>query len=414
MQEPFVRVTSTANRMGRAWFARLIRVFLLYDLLLILLGAVFFGYYQERQALGENWQIDLERGIAWEQRLYCFREADAAWHEVSFATILEAAQPFAKILLAAQLLGLLREQRWGAKKARRLLKPLNKMAAAAKELARQQSAPPRMEESVDLHGLEEAIGRISPGEKLRTGDIELEGLENAINAMLARMQESYRQQARFVSDASHELRTPIAVIQGYADMLRRWGREDPKVLDEGIEAIASESDYMKKLVEQLLFLARGDTGRNRLEMQRVNLAEIVQEARDDAALIDKAHEWMLGRCEDAFATADPNMLKQCVRILTENAARYTPENGIVRLQALCGAEEVRIEVQDTGCGIAEKDIAHIFERFYRADDARSRESGSSGLGLAIASWIVESHGGHFEVFSREGLGTRFSVCLPRA
>lgn len=412
MQEPTVRVTSTANRMGRAWLARLFRLFLFWDLVIVLMAAGAFGYYHEKQALGEMWTIDLQRDIALEEEMYRFRLPEGSWHEISFAAALDAAQPFAQIALVIEAIELVRQSRWGAKTARRMLKPLDKMAKAARELAKMQANPPKPEESVDLHGLEEALGRITPGEKLRTGDIELEGLENAINAMLGRMQESYRQQARFVSDASHELRTPIAVIQGYAGMLKRWGKEDPKVLEEGIEAIASESDYMKKLVDQLLFLARGDTGRNRLEMKKVNVAEIVQEARDDAALIDKGHLWELGRCDTAFVTADPDLLKQCVRILTENAARYTPEGGAVRLQAVLGETEVRIEVQDTGCGIAQKDMQHIFERFYRADDARSRESGGSGLGLAIARWIVDSHGGHFEVFSREGLGTRFTVCLP--
>ncbi|MBQ4085823.1 MAG: sensor histidine kinase [Clostridia bacterium] len=414
MQEPFVRVTSTANRIGRAWAARLFFTFIVWDFILLIAAAGLFGYYNEKESFGEEWVLRLERDIVWEQKTYRFRMPEEEWNEAYFGGILSTAEPFAAAVLVLQGITLIDQSRIGKKKARQLLKPLDKMAKAARELARLQEERLKAEEQVDLHGLEEAIGRIEPGGKLRTGDIELEGLENAINAMLGRMQESYRQQARFVSDASHELRTPIAVIQGYAGMLKRWGKEDPKVLEEGIEAIASESDYMKKLVDQLLFLARGDTGRNRLEKKKVNIADIVQEARDDCALIDKAHGWELGRCDTAFVHADPDMLKQCVRILTENAARYTPQGGSVRLQAVREGNEARIVVQDTGCGIGQKDMQHIFERFYRADDARSRESGGSGLGLSIAYWIAESHGGHFEVFSREGLGTRFTLCLPVA
>ncbi len=413
MPELGKRVSSTANRMGRAWTARLLRVFICMDILLVLCAALVFSMWHENQALGE-WKWNTHREIVWEERAYRFCGEDGLWHAAQFGPIMDAAKPAAVFFVWAQLIGLFWQNAWGAKAARKTLKPLNKMAEMANEILKRQASAPKPDEPVDLHELEEAIGKINPGDRLRTGDAELEGIENAINAMLARTQESYRQQARFVSDASHELRTPIAVIQGYAGMLKRWGKEDETVLDEAIEAIASESDYMKKLVEQLLFLARGDTGRARMEPVKLNIAEIVQEARDDAALIDKAHEWKLGRCEDAFVVADANMLKQSVRILTENAARYTGEKGAVRLQAMRKGDTACIEVQDTGSGISGKDMQHIFERFYRADEARSRENGGSGLGLSIAQWIVESHGGHFEVFSREGLGTRFTIVLPLA
>ncbi|MDO4739161.1 MAG: ATP-binding protein [Eubacteriales bacterium] len=412
MQEPFLRVTSIANKIGRAWAARLFFTFLVWDLIALAAAAGIFALYHEQQVCGDQWTPALPRELVWETKEYRFQAPEGGWQSVSFAAVLETAEPFAAAVLVLQAVTLVSQSRQGKKKARELLRPIDKMAKAARELMRIQAQTPRPEEPVDLHGLEEAIGKITPGEQLRTGDTELQGLENAINAMLSRMQDAYRQQARFVSDASHELRTPIAVIQGYAGMLRRWGKEDPKVLEEGIEAIASESDYMKKLVEQLLFLARGDTGRSRMEQKRVNVADIIQEARDDAALIDKEHVWEIGRCESAFVTGDPAMLKQCVRILTENAARYTPKGGAVRLQAVASAQEARIVVQDTGCGIAPKDMRHIFERFYRADAARSRENGGSGLGLSIAGWIAQSHGGYFEVLSREGLGTRFTLCLP--
>ena len=422
MQEPFVRVTSTANRMGRAWFARLFRVFLLFDLLALALGAFSYCSRQEQIILQAESTTDMqaayenaERKLDLPNLAYFFRADKGEWHEVRLVNYLKEIRPIIYPVLALELIELILQGRWGARKARRLLRPLNRMAEAAQELSRMQAEPQRSADSGEkLQDLEEAIERIAPGDRLRTGDIELEGLENAINSMLGRMQESYRQQARFVSDASHELRTPISVIQGYAGMLRRWGKEDPKVLEEGIEAIASESDYMKKLVDQLLFLARGDSGRNRLEMQSVHIVQIVQDARDDAALIDEQHTWELGKCEDAIVTADPDMLKQCVRILTDNAARYTPKGGTIRLQATHNSAEAHIEVQDTGCGIGSEDIRHIFDRFYRADAARSRESGGSGLGLSIARWIVDNHGGHFEVLSREGLGTRFSICLPLA
>ena len=107
------------------------------------------------------------------------------------------------------------------------------------------------------------------------------------------------------------------------------------------------------------------------------------------------------------------MLKQCARILTDNALKYTPKGGLICLRTYTNAAgEACLEVQDSGIGISSEDMRHMFDRFYRSDPARARQSGGTGLGLAIARWIVERHGGHFEVLSREGLGTRMTVCLP--
>ena len=247
------------------------------------------------------------------------------------------------------------------------------------------------------------------------GDTDLQGLEDAINGLLSRMHQAYRQQAQFVSDASHELRTPIAVIQGYAAMLDRWGKQDEKVLDESISAIKSEAGYMSKLVEQLLFLARGDTGRNRMEFQEISLGELMEEVCEDCRVIDKGHDYRLERRSEARCSGDWDMLKQCARILTDNALKYTPEGGLICLRTYTNAAgEVCMEVQDSGIGISAEDMQHMFDRFYRSDPARTRQSGGTGLGLAIARWIVDRHGGHFEVLSREGLGTRMTVCLPAA
>ena len=294
------------------------------------------------------------------------------------------------------------------------LRPLDEMARAARELsARQRAQESRGFDDEKVHDLEAALGRLSqPGEQLHMGDRELAGLEEAINSLLKRMHESYQQQARFVSDASHELRTPIAVIQGYANLLARWGKRDEKVLEESIAALQSEANYMKKLVEQLLFLARGDIGKNKLEMRPLSLSDLMREVCEDCRLIDAAHEYRLQCEEDVRTVGDVDMLKQCARILTDNAVKYTPEGGAILLRAYQNAAgEACFAVQDSGIGIPPEDVKHVFERFYRADPARSRNSGGTGLGLSIAKWIVSRHGGHIEVLSREGLGTRFTVCL---
>lgn len=165
------------------------------------------------------------------------------------------------------------------------------------------------------------------------------------------MHESYQQQARFVSDASHELRTPIAVIQGYANLLSRWGKQDEKVLEESIAALKSEADYMKKLVEQLLFLARGDIGKNKLDMRPLSLADLMRDVYEDCRLIDAAHEYQL-QCEEGVrAVGDADMLKQCARIFTDNAVKYTPEGGTILLRAYQNAAgEACFAVQDSGIG----------------------------------------------------------------
>ena len=263
--------------------------------------------------------------------------------------------------------------------------------------------------------LEAAIDMLSPGDeeqKLSTGYAELEGLETAVNKLMSRMRDSYRQQARFVSDASHELRTPISVIRGYADMLDRWGKTDEKILEESIEAIKDESESMQHLVEQLLFLARGDSGRTPLNVTDFDLTDMMKEVWEESVMIDKTHDYIFEDGGEIPVRGDISLIKQAARILIENACKYTPEGGEIKLKSLVSDGHPAFSVQDSGIGISENDIPHIFDRFYRADNSRSKQTGGSGLGLAIAKWIVERHGGHFDVISRKDIGTRITVVLP--
>ncbi|MDO5323120.1 MAG: ATP-binding protein [Clostridia bacterium] len=441
------RVTSTARKISRSWLWRLFWIFLRMNLVLLILAALGFCFYQERLALGSQWEPDLQRELEIEGvdatgnlretaeeaidslrgASYVFYDADGVRYEVACRAYVDAVGAAALVLLAIEALIFLGQMLSGRKKARRLLRPLDRMARAAELLGRSAGrveAPPQNDGEggevggEKLHGLEDAIGRISPEhpeEKLDMGDSDLQGLEDAINGLLSRMHEAYRQQAQFVSDASHELRTPIAVIQGYAGMLDRWGKQDEKVLDESIAAIKSEAGYMSKLVEQLLFLARGDTGRNRMEFKEISLGELMEEVCEDCRVIDKSHDYRLEKRSEARCSGDWDMLKQCARILADNALKYTPQGGLICLRTYVNAAgEACLEVQDSGIGVSAEDMQHMFDRFYRSDPARARQSGGTGLGLAIARWIVDRHGGHFEVLSREGLGTRMTVCLPAA
>ena len=430
------RVTSTARKISRAWLRRLLWIFIQLDLLLALLALGCFCYYTEMQVLQDAWtpgiERDLELGsatdhgsgviararetveaVSWAS--YSFRGLDG-WHSVPLRGFWEMVLPPALVILGFEMIFWLGQALAGRRTARRLLRPLDRMAEAARKLGSAQPAQARAAEGERLHSLEDAISRISPDrpeEKLQMRDRDLQGLQDAINSLLKRMHESYRQQAQFVSDASHELRTPIAVIQGYAGMLDRWGKQDEKILDESIGAIKTEAAYMSKLVEQLLFLARGDTGRNRMEFKPMSLGDLMREVYEDCRLIDKNHDWRVEIRDEAPCAGDWDMLKQCARILTDNTLKYTPEGGVIALRAYQNpAGESCIEVQDSGIGISQADMQHIFDRFYRSDPARGRESGGTGLGLSIAKWIVDAHEGHFDVLSRENLGTRMTVCLP--
>lgn len=312
----------------------------------------------------------------------------------------------------------------GGKEARRILKPINDIAVSAVDIASLQlsssvpaeTAPADEHKDVDFSDLQTAINKLDPTAEahIHTGNSDLEGLEEAVNSLLDRMRESYLQQAQFVSDASHELRTPIAVIKGYAGMLARWGKTDEKVLDEAITAINNESEHIGKLVEQLLFLARGDNGRQTVNMDVFSLSDMMKDVYSEYCLIDDKHEYICDINGEFMAYGDVSMIKQAVRILTDNAKKYTPDGGEIVLRVKRNVKgEVCVEVQDNGIGMNQTDIEHIFERFYRADPARSRDTGGCGLGLSIAKWIVDRHGGRFEVSSVVGIGTRMTVVLPK-
>ncbi len=266
-----------------------------------------------------------------------------------------------------------------------------------------------------LRSLSAAIDHIRPAsgdEVLRTGDKELAGLEGAVNDLIERMRESYAQQARFVSDASHELRTPIAVIKGYADMLDRWGKTDETVLIESVEAIKTESNRMSYLVEQLLFLARGDSGKTQLKLENCDLFDMMQEVFEESKMIDKDHVYEFRANGPVPARGDISLLKQTARILVDNAAKYTPAGETILLRTEKETSAVCFSVEDGGIGIAGNALPYLFDRFYRADNSRARDSGGTGLGLAIAKWIVDRHGGTFDIVSREGFGTRITVRIP--
>lgn len=248
---------------------------------------------------------------------------------------------------------------------------------------------------------------------------ELSELALTFNHMLDRLERGFNQQQRFVSDASHELRTPVTVILGYSDLLARWGRSDAKILEEGITSIRSEAEDMQDLIEKLLFLARADQKRQILHKDFVHLDELVDDAVRKMKLVAKEHTVQIAVNEPGIIYADPATMRQMMRIFLENAVKYTPAGGHIAVSSHRLPEKGYMELTfaDDGIGIAQEDKDKIFERFYRADSARTKKAGSiggTGLGLSIASWIAEQHEIEIAVESELDKGTKFILTIPLA
>ncbi len=241
---------------------------------------------------------------------------------------------------------------------------------------------------------------------------ELRDLAVVINDMLDRIEAAYNRQKQFVSDASHELRTPIAVIQGYTGLLERWGKDNPDIRDEAIAAIAGETKGMKELVENLLFLARHDKKTLSLSFEPFDSRDMLLELIKETEIIAKEHRIEDGGIAPCTLLADRGAVKQAVRVFVENAIKYTPPGGSVAVSSEVKGQNLWITVTDTGQGIKKADLQRIFDRFFRADEARNSQTGGHGLGLAIARIIAVSHGGKIHVKSQPGQGSAFTLELP--
>jgi len=313
------------------------------------------------------------------------------------------------------LLGLFK----GRRKIRKILRPLTDISRQAQNLSTASGKDISAEEMKRLRDLAGTISNIDATKLDKRLSVdgaqnELKALADAINNMLDRIDEAYRSQVRFVSDASHELRTPISVIQGYANLLDRWGKNDEATLQEAIDAIKSEAESMKELIEQLLFLARGDNETLHLDLEIFDSSEIIDEILKEAQLIDSLHTYRIKSKTKAYVSADRQLLKQAVRILVENSSKYTPDEGEIIVSVEEENSTIRISVQDNGIGIDPQNLPYIFDRFYRSEESRARKTGGSGLGLAIMKWIIDRHGGTIEVISRKDIGTRTTILLPAA
>jgi two-component system OmpR family sensor kinase len=275
------------------------------------------------------------------------------------------------------------------------LRPIDRITQAAGRIARAQD-----------------LGRRLP---VPATDDEVGRLVSTFNAMLERLDRLFQAQQRVGADVSHELRTPLTTIRGNVDLLRRGAADDPIERATALDAIAAEADRMSRLVADLLLLAQAEAGMT-LEKQTVELDTLILEVYRQAQLMSATHSpsgervtIRLGHEDQAIVEGDPDRLKQLLLNLVDNALKYTSPGGTVTVSLYRDQAWVRVSVADTGVGIPPDVLPYVFDRFFRAQ--REGRKGV-GLGLSIARWIAEAHGGRLSVESEVGQGTTFTLWLP--
>lgn len=237
-------------------------------------------------------------------------------------------------------------------------------------------------------------------------DDEIKLLTNTFNDMTERLALSFDMQTRFIQDASHELRTPISVIQGYANILSRWGKDDPEVLTESVESIKSETERMTALVKKLLYLASNEEITAKTE---VSLNDCAKEAADELSVIEMPHTIRIFDEAKTNIYGDKDLIRQLLIIFIENSIKYR-RNDEANIEIHIG--EGFFSVKDDGLGIGAEDIPHIFKRFYRGDKSRSQTISGTGLGLSIAERIIQLHGAKVSLTSAVLSGTEITVKFP--
>ena len=308
-----------------------------------------------------------------------------------------ALQRLAGTIMFLLLLGLLAAVGVGEWIARAALEPVDHIITEVREITDGRSLHRRLAEPM----VKDEIGRLA----------------ETLNGMLARLERSFAALRRFTADASHELKTPLTVLRAGVERMITHPKAAPEALPV-LEETLTEINRMTELVEALLTLARADEGRAELHRETVDLRAIVEEARETGELLAETAGVMIEVTAPPDAVVldvDSSRMRQLILNLVENAVKYTPQGGTVKVELARINGRVNLSVADTGIGIAPGDLPHIFDRFWRADTARTRtgDRSGTGLGLAICKWIAEAHGGTIEVLSRPGRGTVFTVSLPQ-
>lgn len=242
---------------------------------------------------------------------------------------------------------------------------------------------------------------------------ELSQLAETFNEMLSSLEEAYRTQQRFVADASHELRAPLTAIQGNLELLSQHADMPQAEREAALVEARREAARLTRLVADLLALARADAGM-KIVLRPVELDTVVLDALHSARSLSRGQKLVLATFEPVQILGNEDRLKQLLLILLDNAFKYSPPDGRVTVDLQRNGTTAEVKIQDTGEGIPPDALPRLFERFYRADPARARDPGGTGLGLPIAKWIVDQHGGSIALVSQPGQGTTISVTLPVA
>lgn len=307
------------------------------------------------------------------------------------AQVIEEFETFNQLVIAAAFLGLAAATASAFVAtliSPRLFRPLEEIARLAGQISRADDLSRRLPDT----GRDDEIGQLTL----------------ALNQTLARLEELFTAQQRFLADVSHELRTPLTTIRGNVDLMRRMGGADDVSLDD----IEAELERMTRLVNDLLLLARADVGSLPVTTETVEMDTLLLDVYRQVKALRPKVEVTLEEVDQVQVTGDSDRLKQLILNLVDNAVKYTPAGGQVFLSLHKDGGYAELTVRDTGIGIPEEDLPFIFDRFYRVDKARARAHGGSGLGLSIARWIVEVHKGTLTVDSQVGEGTTFTVRLP--
>ncbi|BCG59360.1 sensor histidine kinase [Paenibacillus sp. URB8-2] len=310
---------------------------------------------------------------------------------------LESSDKLSKMLLAVMLAGFLvaflLSGLGGVFLSRKLLGPIRELTVTMNNIKRK--------------GLQERVA-------VPNGKDELGNLANVFNELMNQLEQAFHNQQQFVADASHELRTPISIIEGHISLLHRWGKNNPDILEESLQVSVQELGRLKGIVNELLELTRVEALRSDGEVCATLAIEAVNYAVRNFELLHPEFTFQceLESAEGAEVNIKHHHLEQVLLIVLDNAVKYSMEHKEIFISAAIDGGSVQIAVRDRGIGIPEEDLPHVFQRFYRADKSRSREQGGTGLGLAIAERLMRGYGGAIAIASKPGEGTTVTLNLP--
>jgi two-component system, OmpR family, sensor histidine kinase ArlS len=241
---------------------------------------------------------------------------------------------------------------------------------------------------------------------------ELTALTNVFNEMMDEIEKSFLLQKQFVEDASHELRTPVSILEGHLSLLNRWGKKDPAILDESLDASLQEVTRLKKLINDLLHITRAEHPRIKSD-EKTDISETLHQLVKNLEIIHPDYNLFLEVSQTLpKIPISRQHMEQIMIILLDNAIQYSNNNKAIWITAKLEGEEMIISVVDSGIGIIREDLAKVFNRFYRVDQARSRENGGTGLGLSIAQRLIKKYNGTILIESQVGVGTTVKIVLP--